>query len=369
MFGSSVLDIAIGLVFMYLLLSLICTAVQEGLEGWLKVRAVDLERGIRELLQDQDGTGLTTELYDHPLINGLFRGDYAPAKQLSGKPGGPSRRLRLGTDLPSYIPSANFALALLDIAARGPISTNTKNQQNKQGQALPGGQAAASPQPASQQSVADSNAPILDLNQVRKSIASINNRPVQRALLTAIDTATGDLAKAQVSVEAWYNSAMDRVSGWYKRRTQLVLFALGLIVAIAANANSFTVAEGLSRDKSLRDAVVAEAQATASRPTAPAANAHEQVADLDKLRLPIGWSDVEFLAPWDEKFAAGKYCVPQRPCSASYYWLTYVILPILGWLMTAIALSLGAPFWFDVLNKIMRVRSTVKPKEKGPKKA
>jgi hypothetical protein len=37
----------------------------------------------------------------------------------------------------------------------------------------------------------------------------------------------------------------------------------------------------------------------------------------------------------------------------------------LGWLLTALAVSLGAPFWFDMLNKIIVVRSTVKPHEKS----
>jgi hypothetical protein len=36
-----------------------------------------------------------------------------------------------------------------------------------------------------------------------------------------------------------------------------------------------------------------------------------------------------------------------------------------GWLLTGMAISLGAPFWFDLLNKFMVVRSTIKPQEKS----
>src|SRR6267378_3643573 len=95
MFGSTVIDIAIGLVFVYLLLSLICSAVNEIIERFAKYRASDLERGIKELLHDQ---AWVDQIYKHPLVNGLFEGAYEPG----------------GKKLPSYIPATNFALALMD---------------------------------------------------------------------------------------------------------------------------------------------------------------------------------------------------------------------------------------------------------------
>jgi hypothetical protein len=76
MFGSSFLEVVIGLSFTYLLLSLVCSTVREGIESLTKSRATLLERGIRELLYDRAGTGLAKTLYEHPLIFGLFRGDY-----------------------------------------------------------------------------------------------------------------------------------------------------------------------------------------------------------------------------------------------------------------------------------------------------
>src|SRR4051794_39012227 len=108
MFNSGIADVAIGLIFIYLLLSLICSALNEILESWLKMRARDLERGIRELLGDP---GMVKKLYDHPLISGLFKGSYEPAKE-SKKTG----CYATASNLPSYIPSRNFALALMDLA-------------------------------------------------------------------------------------------------------------------------------------------------------------------------------------------------------------------------------------------------------------
>ena len=79
MFGSSILEVAIGLVFVYLLLSLICSAINEIIESFLKNRATDLERGIRELFNQRGGGQMATDFYNHPLINGLFRGVYSRA--------------------------------------------------------------------------------------------------------------------------------------------------------------------------------------------------------------------------------------------------------------------------------------------------
>jgi hypothetical protein len=77
--------------------------------------------------------------------------------------------------------------------------------------------------------------------------------------------------------------------------------------------------------------------------------------DLDALRLPIGWTK----APLIRHDSHGKIL------STDGEWLE----AIAGWLVTAFAASLGAPFWFDLLNKIMVIRSTVKPHEKSPEES
>lgn len=78
MFGSEFLDVAIGLVFIYALVSILCTAVREGIEAWLKTRAAYLEHGVRELLADPQGHGLAKAVFEHPLIYGLYHGEYQP---------------------------------------------------------------------------------------------------------------------------------------------------------------------------------------------------------------------------------------------------------------------------------------------------
>ena len=109
MFNSTILDVAIGMIFVYLLLSLMCSAANELIELWLKNRAADLERGIRELFNDRNRTtGLVERIYSHPLVSGLFEKPY-DATRLNW-----FKRLLGLVNLPSYIPARNFALALMD---------------------------------------------------------------------------------------------------------------------------------------------------------------------------------------------------------------------------------------------------------------
>jgi hypothetical protein len=323
MFGSAVLDVAVGLVFAFLLVSILCTAIREGIEAWLKTRAAYLEYGIRELLQDKNGTGLAAALYQHPLIYGLFSGEYhEPSKE--GKPG----LLARGENFPSYIPAGNFALALMDLAARGPDPARSKG----------------------------AGAPIVDLEQVRAGVAQALDGPIERALLAAIDSAQGDLTRAQKNIEAWYDSAMDRVSGWYKRSTQKVILGVALFTAIALNVNAVALADFLYRDGTVRNALVAQAGAAVENKEYLAKGYQQVRDDLQSMALPIGWGEPLRLAHQSAQKNGGDW----------RWWFVLEFLKGLpGCLVTALAAMLGAPFWFDVLNKVMVIRSTVKPREKS----
>ncbi len=320
MFGSAILDVAIGIVFIYIILSMMCSAMREGIEGWLRTRAAYLERGIRELLSDVNTGSLTKRLYEHPLIDPLYFGAY-PTHPLAANPRWYSR----GRNLPSYIPSRNFALALLDMAARGPSNT---------------AQADAGPMLADSVEVS--------LASIRSGIQTLPNATLQRVLSMAVNTAGNDLEKTIRNVEAWYDSAMDRVSGMYKRASQLVIFLLGLGLAIGFNINTIALADYLYGNPSVRQALVAQAESLAKNSVGSNEDFELIQTRLAQTSLPIGW------AQEDNHRAA------QIAGSAPYVWHTFVA-PALGWLLTAFAVTLGAPFWFDVLNKIMTFRSSIKP--------
>lgn len=409
MFGSVVLDVAIGLAFIYLLLSLICSAIREGIEIRLKSRAIHLERGIREILTDQSGTQLAKKLYEHPLIYSLYEGKYTPpgeptpaaddSKKLreldftrlrwlwatvrSWFPGGGS------TNLPSYIPARNFALALFDLTARGELQSGNVTSTS------------------------------ISIDQVRATLATLDNPGVERALLTALDTAR-DLETGIHNLEAWYNSAMDRVSGWYKRETQHILFWLGLIVTVVLNVDTIAIMNHLAMSEYARNALVQRAtdslrdtnitarveadraRATAESPSAdgspamPSTPADSRAptetkngpsqqsgghtamqaaeaelkaleAPLLGLNMPIGWSAVRAGTPSTACTATSERLFSWMPTATEircFVWphdLRTIVAFIPGWLITAFAISFGAPFWFDLLNKMILIRSTVKP--------
>jgi len=454
MLNSNVLDVAIGMIFVYLLLSLLCSAANEILELWLKKRATDLERGIRELLIPDSASGtnndLVHKLYDHALINGLFKGTYAESGIAAQSPLARLWRYVKGTKLPAYIPSRNFALGLMDLILPGTATAAPTAAVPAPPPPVASGAAGATPAtfdvnltavpPAPTQAIAAGN-PLQPLRAALGTNPLIAANPIaQKSLIALVDAAGNDVAKARENIEGWYNNSMDRVSGWYKRRSQIIILVIGLFVAIAVNADSITIAKRLSTDKALRDSVVAAAEeyakanaspsptsakaaaeaapkqsdsattkaskpktgsssatvaASPSHSPSPAPSAsvatspsppeshstaaakpsptpslppaclkdensaeckyEKSLVKIQSLGLPVGWdssNDIQQQWPgWHWKRPGG--------------WWHQLYWHWLGWLLTALAISLGAPFWFDMLNKLIVVRSTVKPKEKS----
>jgi len=314
MFGLQILDIAIGLIFVYLLLALICTTASELLAGLFNRRARNLFIGIRGLLEeetvrrenpkdpgDPKGKGLVDLFYAHPLIKALH------GWQTWGK----------GKSRPSYIPSRTFALALLDI-----IEPANPDRDRK-------------------------------IDDIRAAIKLLpGDSDIRRTLIILLDEAKADLGKLQEGIEVWFNNAMDRASGWYKRRTQVIVFAIAVVMTTAVNADTIQIAKTLANDAALREALVAQAQEFVKNPppapqgsgaqtqagtaNAPAEIIRENAATLQNLGLKLGWQDES---------------------KARIDWVN----KIFGLLLTALAVSMGAPFWFDMLNKIISVRATGKP--------
>ena len=397
MFGSVILDVAIGMAFVYLLLSLIASVVQEMLSAFMQLRPANLERGLRSLFSGDSLSSemdLVNSIYDHGLVRGLYsdplmdsgKGQSRFRKVMDWVRLTARRVIGISADkpltiqanpllLPSYIPSRTFAVALIDI-----LNANKET----------GAEA---------------------MSSITKALAEHNNKAAQALLALAID-AKGDVAVFEKNLEQWYNDAMDRVSGWYKRYTQRVLVVIGLLLAIVFNVNSVRVARTLWLDRDARQSMVNAAESYTKDHTAPttpnktgaqtvpadktadqqasanqapvlstedqaAADKREakQAADeakklKDKLEqnvkafddvtssslLPLGWKH-----PWH--FYEDYYHASRKDAAFSAVTL------LAGWLMTALAISFGAPFWFDTLNKFMVVRSTVKPQEKSKPEA
>ena len=303
------LEVVIGLTFVYFVLSLICSAATESIASWRGWRAAKLEEGIKNLLSGKtaitpEGEALAKKVYDHPLIQALIK----PATKKQAAAG--------KEPWPSYIPSRTFVTALLDVAAAHVVETKLGHESS------PPAEADGSPP----HSVVDTD--------VEAAIAALPSPELQRALLTLYGEAKGEAEQFRRSAEQWFDDSMQRVSGWYRRHVQLVLWILGIVVVVLLNVDTLQVANTLWKDPVTRSAVVTQADAAAKQGQGvDVANA------VSKLELPLGW----------KLFKAGSG--PQEfPNDAGG-----ILAKIVGLLLTVAALSLGAPFWYDLLSKFVRV--------------
>jgi len=287
MFGSDVLEVAMGIMFVYFVLALICSAISEWISSLVSLRARTLEASLQNLLNGKSSgdPDFAKIVYAHPLIRALHT---------SGKP--------------SYIPSQTFVTALLDtltVVADVDRSSSPPTHRN-----------------------------------FRDAIAKLPQGNLQHALLVHFDEAEKDLAKARINIEQWYDHVMDRTSGWYKRRAQIIIVVLAFLSSVALNADTLAIAGSLHRGAVLRSAVTAVAArevgnvATASGNTTSLSQVRQIQDDINGLDLPMGWSSSRAFP------------------TTVWEWLSKVT----GILLTTAAVSLGAPFWFDMLNKITNLR-------------
>lgn len=484
MFGSGVLDTAIGLIFVFLLVSLLVTIINEMIAGILLSRAKWLRIGIEHLL----GADWMKRLYAHPLIEGSSA-SAIPAATGSIRGSGPS-----------YLASRTFANVLLDLvregdetladarralqdaldAASASSATTDDLKRTIAGAAAglrpPAGTVSAvttdlatllAAIPATRDDIApwldeletkagrlvdpqllatrdaltglvsdgrkgtvaiDTVGPRLQLvidampyvaiaDQIKKDLGALMLRirpgytvgdaatAVQRfidgmpsrylrevverlpdprmrkTLLVLLDDAEDDVERFKQNVEIWFNNAMDRVGGWYKRRSQVVIAAVSVVCVVALNVDTLLIVNHLETHPGVRDALVAQAKDYAeTNPVAPpivvgsgetsttgtATPRGVALPDqfgtietrLSQLGLPIGWvrsdpspSDQQNRLAWPG--ARGAYDT--------------VTFHLLGWLITAIAATMGAPFWFDLLNRVISIRSAGKSPQEQPK--
>jgi hypothetical protein len=441
MYLQEILEVAIGLVFLWLVLSIAAMSFQEYLANALKWRARELEKAIVQMLSSED---LARRFYQHPLIANLY-----------AQPKNPKRKPRL----PSYISASKFSAALFELvidagtdespvkAITGEIEKQLAAIENPEQQKLgaedwqaileTAKQVAASEAGAAAvdslkqqlrayaqkypqaQGAVDGLLPELDayyaqfVEEQRASQASSTNTSLAmrqfRLGLLALQKANPKLkesveavireveayalrgeqevANARVSIETWFNDVMDRLSGSYKRRSTLVAFIIGFVLAVILNIDSINVATSLWREPTLRQAIVAQAEAY----TPPATSADGSPRPLEAipalqtalkaLSFPAGWTSAVFdtggrqcsLLPLNSGQVWG---IPSKASDGTavckqitnvpvdvYGWLA----KILGFLMTGAAAAQGAPFWFDILKKLVNVRSSgVNPSEKQP---
>lgn len=302
--GSPVLDIAIGLSFVFFLLSVIASAINEGIAGILNLRGKTLKEGLEGMIGDPH---LVEELLDHDLVRTELdkeaRGA-ASARQLFWSRFVP-KSLRRYERASSYLAPEIFAVAFDQIYSELPEKER--------------------------------------IETVRNQVGALSK--------PGVDTP----ASWQKKLEDWFNSDMERVGGWYKRRAQIFVFLIAIVVTIGLNANAIRITERLATDPATRTAVVATAEKALEKEVEDSKGEGDAEKEIEEAGTHFGEAAKEVEALNVPLFWAGD----NKPSNSS--WETVAA----GWLVTVIAISLGAPFWFDTLGKLSNLRSTgEKPEDK-----
>lgn len=353
-----ILTVVIGIIFVLLLLSLLATSIMELLSSLMSLRGRNLTKALRNMLASSDRN---ETLVDEFQRNSLYR-------HLTQQYG----RRTQGVAAPSYMSAETFQSILMDVILKGE-----------------------------------------NISELENRLEQLPDEDLKNVLKQLLRESGGQLDLFRLEIQNWYNNVMDRASGWYKRYTQKILLFMGLGIAIVFNADTVALYDRLSNDPETLEMIANAAEryvqardsaggpvvnpAPGSPDTAPAP-APENTPATD----PIFGNQ----APFDPFDTAAANTTPyQAPAPQTYLYsneeqqaaeqdfrtsledlrtlinteiaevrrplglgwdgvkirslTTYeVITKILGFILTALAISLGAPFWFDLLKKLVNIRST-----------
>jgi hypothetical protein len=449
-----VIEVAIGLIFVWTVLSLTTIQIQEWITTRLDKRAKDLEDAIEEMLANEN---LRAQFYDHPVIRGLTaKKRKHPSKTAAWFYRFPLVRgfTKEKRKLPSYIPRQQFSLALFDIAMTAgtessllqqgllKIRDDLKHDQQMSSQdvvivelnllvefarsaaATEAGTAftknsldvlkletqrflvkfpeykpvieAAMEEAKKHKAEIDNllknkNAPqgkdpFTDLRRGITALSVISPEVNQtlNALLLNVDqyVAQGEtqLAKARQNVEKWFDDSMDRVTGTFKRYSQWMALIIGFLVALLLNVDSINLTLYLWQEPAVRQVLVAEASKTVeqqppsiddSQNPPDAVNSAQQ--QLAALNLPVGWGVSDYALNSCALFPGQQQSFGVRiPFTTNCLNTPHtndrsnLVTKLFGFFITALATMQGAPFWFDMLKRVVNLRGTgPSPAEKG----
>jgi hypothetical protein len=275
MFNSVIIDVAIGLTLSFLAVSLAASAITEAISSALKWREKTLLDGVKALLNDPNFTGIARDLYNHALVNPLADGTAASIHNLTQKP--------------AYIDSRQFALAI--------FST------------LTGGDG----DPA-------------------MAIAKIPDPQLKTAMETLWAASSRDVDAFKKNIAIWFDNSMDRLSGWYKKRTQLVSFLVALAIAVIFNVNAlYESAQIWSRPSVIADLATSHFKE----------DRDQAAADATKIFNAL---EPSFLIGWVKG--------PEPHDGESWF------IAIASWIIVASSALFGASFWFDILQRLTHLKGT-----------
>lgn len=319
-FQNPLLDFAIGMIAFFLVASLIATALQEVIAQLTDMRAKTLRAAIGRMLDGDkmDGSG-TEAFFSNPLIASLN-----------------TRKPEIG---PSYIPRDIFT----EVMRQATVAGAAASEFHKAAAALP-----------------------------------VEGTPAQKVLKGLASNAAIGVQEFEKVVGDWFDAAMKRVSGFYKRKAQMLAFGLGLIIAASANLNAVAVGEFLASHGAARSAIAGAVTDRMQDGDIATPEAREKLRSALKdimvqQAVPMGWSrpTTEALPKdplWHEVFSHAVALIGHYAKQILHEGFAKGALA--GWLVTALATTLGSAFWFDLLNRFVNIRATgPKPRKVKPPEA
>ncbi len=340
MTGIAILDVALGLVFVYLLLSLLCTAVTEWVAQATRLRARTLKAGIEQLLADTKFRRVTEALYKHPLIAGLTQGERDPsyipgplfAKAFLGQT--EQKLAAIGADLSPGSFLANIDRIVekydqikMEIYRKGQIVAQRVSEAEqvleqlrqrertlRRSGATAGELATAEHQLGTGEDVAKNAkreqddyakdylgyAGTLEQKMGQIEAEQVCYRYVAEVLKSFVTAEGTTIGELEAFLARWYDQAMGRVSGWYRRKVAMIALGVAAAAALLFNADTIGMARNIWLDNEIRDVIRRAADSTAGRCTPaeiragdrPGCSIEELVQTIEsRRRLPLGWYD------------------------------------------------------------------------------
>lgn len=335
---DAILEVAIGLVFAWLILSVATMEIQNWITARLETRAQFLEQSILEMFKNEQS--LVDQFYNHPAIVELSKLD---------KKGRWKK--------PAFIPAALFAEVAMEVllnAGRG-------------GEEVPAG---AMSFDLMASSVEETKAISPDLSRLMDRLFPQPSEMAGPGVSYGLEDYAAKVNEYRANVERWFDNVMGQASAWYKENALAWAFGIGLVLSIVFNIDTINITQKLWREPTIRQALVAQAENFQLEEGAD--NIAQVPGYFDSLAMPVGWTTVPAAEPSacntritaDGRFSfwvAGecRVLVNVPLVTDMGGWL----LKFLGFVISAFAARQGAPFWFDILKKLLTVRNEIKPKE------
>ncbi len=324
MLNTAILDIVIALAFTYFILALMVSSINEGISNVLNMRGNMLKNSLFNLFYKSDDESNSTPLNN---ITKEFKKEVDPhwqncLKKILDTPFIDSLRSE-ADKFPKYIPPKNFVQAMMQFLKE---QLDTHDESNF-------------------------------LNELKAKLEKNELEMIQgkfkAKLLEFIDRSQNNIDAFKNEVETFYTHSVDNLRDWYRRKVKLLMFLYGLLMAIAFNVDSFYMGKVLWQNPNQAVEFLGTMQNYQKSPTDGTKTdttiqrvIQSTVKDIGKnyaliKPMPIGWDKTKVKE------------------AVADFWS--VIHKIFGWLVTAMAVSLGAPFWYELFNKLLSVRKSIAP--------